>query len=419
MKNPKNKKWISTECIKSLPKTDLHVHLDGSLRIPTLIELAREADVPLPAYSEEGLKETVFKNTYKNLPEYLTGFSYTAAVLQTPESLERVSYELAVDSFEDGVYYIEVRLAPQRHMHHKQSMDDVLKAVNKGLERASKEINSSKKIQEGSIPPFNFGIIACAMRKFEASYSDYFEQVIKLHPNLPVKQRYKIAAFDLVRGVVRLRDTEGLAIVGFDLAGEEAGYPAAEYAEAYALAHKAFLKKTVHAGEAYGPPSIFQAITECYADRIGHGTNLFRADMVDLPSKKECEQYVKALWQYIAERRITIEVCLTSNMQTIPHLKKVSSHPFAQMFENRLSTTFCTDNRLISNTTVSQEIELALDNFEISPKRLRDIIIYGFKRSFVGMSYPEKRAYVRKIIDYYDLVQKRFNLLPSDDPTIA
>jgi len=299
-------------------------------------------------------------------------------------------------------------------------MDDVLHAVNAGLDRAKKEINSGKDIVSGKMPHFDYGIIVCAMRKFEESYSNYFHRVITLNPNIPVLERYKIAASDLVRGAIRLRDEGGLPLVAFDLAGEEAGYPAADYAEAYDLAHKAFMMKTVHAGEAYGPASIFQAITECHADRIGHGTNLFRDDMVDLPTEHERKHYVRALWQYIADRRITLEVCLTSNMQTIPGIKRVENHPVGQMLDNRLSTTFCTDNRLISNTTVTDEIMLALKHFHIAPRRLKDIIIYGFKRSFFAGAYLEKRGYVRKIIDFYDEVQKRFGVESDDDDiTIA
>lgn len=410
---------ITKEFVRALPKTDLHVHLDGSMRIPTLIELAREQDVNLPSETEEGLRKVLFKDAYANLGEYLEGFDYTAAVMQDAQALERIAYEFALDCFADGVLYCEVRLAPQRHMSDKLGMDDVLTSVNAGLDRAKKEINSGKDIVSGKMPHFDYGIIACAMRKFEESYSEYFRQVIELNPNIPILERYKIAASDLVRGVIRLRDEEGLPIVAFDLAGEEAGYPAADYAEAYDLAHKAFMMKTVHAGEAYGPSSIFQAITECHADRVGHGTNLFRDDMVDLPTEHERRHYVRALWQYIADRRITVEVCLTSNMQTIPNLKRVENHPVGLMLDNRISTTFCTDNRLISNTTVTDEVMLAIKHFHIAPRRLRDIIIYGFKRSFFASAYLEKRAYVRRIIDYYDEVQERFGVEKDDEITIA
>lgn len=410
---------ISRECIRALPKTDLHIHLDGSLRISSLIELAKKANLKLPSYTEEGLKELVFKQHYEDLPDYLAGFEFTAGVMTTPEALERASYELAMDCFDDGVLYMEVRMAPQRHMGPHLSMDDVLVAVNAGLDRARREINAHKDIAVGTVPPFEYGIIACAMRKFEASYSEYFGRIMALHPNLPVLQRYQIAAYDLVRGVIRLRNDKGIPIVAFDLAGEEAGYPAADYAEAYALAHRSFLKKTVHAGEAYGPPSIFQAITDCHADRIGHGTNLFRADMVELPTKAERERYVEALSQYIADRRITIEVCLTSNMQTIPGIKRLKDHPFKKMLDARLSTTFCTDNRLISRTTLTDEVAQAVEAFGITPHRLRNIIIYGFKRSFFPGNYLQKRAYVRKVIDYYDDVYARYHVTPSDEPTMA
>jgi adenosine deaminase len=410
---------IDREFVQALPKTDLHVHLDGSMRIPTLIELAKQQDVKLPSDTEEGLRKVLFKDSYADLGEYLEGFSYTAAVMQDGEALERIAYEFALDCFADGVLYCEVRLAPQRHMSEKLGMDDVLKSVNDGFHRAKKEINSSDDIASGKMPHFDYGIIVCAMRKFEESYSDYFRRVIVLNPNIPILERFKIAASDLVRGAIRLRDEGGLPLVAFDLAGEEAGYPAADYADAYDLAHKAFMMKTVHAGEAYGPASIFQAITECHADRIGHGTNLFRDDMVDLPTEQERKHYVRALWQYIADRRITIEVCLTSNMQTIPGIKRVENHPAGLMLDNRLSTTFCTDNRLISNTTVTKEVMLAIKHFHIAPRRLRDIIIYGFKRSFYAGAYLEKRSYVRKIIDFYDEVQRRFEVKNDDEVTLV
>ena len=163
----------------------------------------------------------------------------------------------------------------------------------------------------------------------------------------------------------------------------------------------------MHAGEAYGPESIFQAITNLHADRIGHGYHLFSADRIQDPSIKDREGFVSRLAQYIAERRITIEVCLTSNLQTMPDLGSVGQHNFRRMLDGRLSVTPCTDNRLVSNTTVTQEVSLALRNFDISPRQLRDILVYGFKRSFYPGTYQEKRAYVRQVIDYYDAVARK------------
>jgi adenosine deaminase len=213
-----------------------------------------------------------------------------------------------------------------------------------------------------------------------------------------------MAALELVRAMVSIRDKFGIPIVGFDLAGEEAGYPAEHYKEAAIFAQKNFMHKTIHAGEAYGPPSIFQAVTDLYADRLGHGTYIFDSSTVDLPSKEERERYTSDLAHYVNDRRITIEVCLTSNAQTTPKFRNLARHPFKKMFEERLSTTFCTDNRLVSNTTVTGEIMKAIENFDIPFEKLKNIIIYGFKRSFYPGTYLEKRKYVRQIIDYYDKI---------------
>jgi adenosine deaminase len=171
------------------------------------------------------------------------------------------------------------------------------------------------------------------------------------------------------------------------------------------VAHEAFLGKTVHAGEDYGPESIFQAIGDLHADRIGHGTWLFDASKITSPRIEDRQAYVERLSEFIADKRITIEVCLTSNQQTVPELAAdLRNHPFAEMRRRRLSTTFCTDNRLVSNTTVSHEIARAVDAFGLTTGEVRDILIYGFKRSFFPGSYLEKRTYVRQVIDYANRV---------------
>ncbi|MFH1874258.1 MAG: adenosine deaminase family protein [Pseudomonadota bacterium] len=401
---------INSDFIKTIPKTDLHCHLDGSLRLSTLIELAKEQNIMLPAQTEEELSKLVFKDTYQDLVEYLRGFQYTVAVMQTPEAIERIAYELGLDAYAEGVCYLEVRFAPQLHVNANLDLLAVLTSVHNGLNKAKKEINRQEEIKKGDKPGFEFGIIGCALRMFKKSYSPYYRSLFNLHPDMPDEERFGLASLDLVRALIKARNDCGLAIVGVDLAGAEKGYPAEAHRHAYELAHKHFFKKTVHAGEAYGPASIFQAITDCHTDRIGHGTHLFNYNMVDLPDVNERKKYVQALAQYIADRRITIEICLTSNRQTIPALKEPSAHPFKQMLEARISTTFCTDNRLISRTTISQEVELALKNFEISLSTLKDIIIYGFKRSFHPGNYSEKREYVRQVIDYYEAVEQKFGL---------
>ena len=161
------------------------------------------------------------------------------------------------------------------------------------------------------------------------------------------------ASLEVARAAARLRNEEGLLVVGIDLAGQEKGYPAEDHRKAYQVAHEAFLGKTVHAGEDYGPESIFQAIGDLHADRIGHGTWLFDDDARSRArGSRDRKRYVENLAEYIADKRITIEVCLTSNQQTVPELAAdLRKHPFGEMRRRRLSTTFCTDNRLVSHTT--------------------------------------------------------------------
>lgn len=401
---------INREFIQEIPKTDLHLHLDGSIRIPTLIELAKEYKVPLPSYTEEGLKETVFKERYANLGEYLHGFQYTVAVLQSAEALERCAYELACDNFTEGVRYIEVRFAPQLHCRPGFDLADVLRSVNRGLQKAKDEFNQFPAIAEGKEPRFEYGIIVCAMRKFGRSFSEYYRRFIEIFPHANEEDLYNMASMALAEAVVHIKQEEAIPIVAFDLAGQEDGYPAENHTKAFGHVHKYFLQKTVHAGEAYGPESIFQAITDLHADRIGHCYHLFSVDRIKDARIKDPESYIKSLVQYISDRRITIEVCLTSNLQTMPELNDLSEHAFGKMLDAKLSLSICTDNRTVSNTSVSQEIELACKHFHMPPVRLRNIVIYGFKRSFFPGTYLEKRAYVREVIDYYESIEKKHGI---------
>ena len=400
---------ITNAFIAALPKTDLHVHLDGSLRIPTLIELAREQRVELPSYTEGGLRETIYKERYTCLGDYLKGFKYTVAVMQNAESLERTAAELAEDNQAEGVRYLEVRFAPQLHVRPGLDAVAVIAAVDKGLRFARDAYNRQPDIAAGREPPFEYGIICCALRMFTADFSRYYDTLFAAHPYTRPKDLYAMASADLARAAVLARDSLGLQVVGFDLAGEESGYPAGAHKEAFEYAHKHFLKRTVHAGEAYGPESIFQAITDLHADRIGHGTYLLEADQIRDPEIEDHEHYVDMLGNYIADRRITLEVCLTSNLQTNPNLKFLNDHTFRKLRARRLSTTLCTDNRLMSNTTVTNELALAVKHLGLDRHDLKSIIIYGFKRSFYPGSYLNKRQYVRQIIDHYDAVERKFS----------
>ncbi|MDP6524675.1 MAG: adenosine deaminase family protein [Kiritimatiellia bacterium] len=404
---------VTDEFIKAIPKTDLHLHLDGSLRLSTLIELARAQGVKLPSYEEAGLQESVFKSSYASLKEYLRGFMFTTAVLQDAESIERVACELAEDSIAEGVRYIEVRFAPQLHVRNGVDTKDVIRAVGSGLERAGRAHNNRPEVREGEDLPFVFGIIVCAMRTFNRNMGPYFSKLTSVLPGTTKKELVSIASHEMARLTVAARDQEGLPVVGFDLAGEEAGYPAAYHTRAYQYAHSHFMKKTVHAGEAYGPESIFQAITECHANRIGHGTFLFSTKMIKNRSIKNPEDYIQRLAEYIASQRITMEVCLTSNLQTIPSISTFPEHPLHRMLEHDLSISICTDNRLVSHTTVSQELGLVARHMPVTRRQFRNLVIAGFKGSFFPAPYSEKRTYVRNMTYLYDALAR--DLPPEDE----
>ncbi|MDR0993631.1 MAG: adenosine deaminase family protein [Verrucomicrobiota bacterium] len=399
---------ITHEFLEKIPKTDLHLHLDGSLRVSTLLELGKAAHIELPSETEEGLKELVFKEKYKDLPDYLRGFALTCSVLQTPENLERAAYELAMDNIAENVRYIEVRYAPQLHIRPGFSVEEVVESVNRGLAAAQKEFNAAEAVVQGRDIPFHYGIITCAMRFFTRYSSTYYAQLFDVLPHAPAKEVFSTASLEMARSAAILAHQKGIPVVGFDLAGAEAGFPAIDHKKAYQYAHTHFIKKTVHAGEAYGPESIFQAITECHADRIGHGTFLFAAERIKDPSIKDPDYYVKCLVDYIASRRITMEVCPTSNLQTLPSIPTAAEHPLRKMLEANLSVSICTDNRLVSRTTVTDELKLVCAHLPITPARLRNIILAGFKGSFFPGSYNEKRALVRMVSNRYDALEKEY-----------
>ncbi|MEC7583403.1 MAG: adenosine deaminase family protein [Planctomycetota bacterium] len=399
---------MTRELFHALPKSDLHLHLDGSLRLETLIELARQHKVRLPSTTPEGLQKLVFKRAYKNLPEYLRGFEFTVACLQDAESLERAAYELAIDCREENVFYAEVRFAPQLHVNGSFGVREVLAAVCRGLERAKKEINRSPAARKGEVPQFETGVIVCALRFFLPTFSEHYRAYFEALPSTPATSIYQLASLELARAAVAAVTEDGLPVVGFDLAGQERGFPAKDHQAAYQLAHEHFLGKTVHAGEDYGPESIFQAISDCHADRIGHGTWLFSTRHIRDRSITDKKAFVDKLVRYVADRRITLEVCLTSNQQTLPELRdNLARHPFKRMREARCSVALCTDNRLVSRTTMTNEVQKAAETFRLAPRALKDVLIHGFKRAFYAGPYSDKRDYVRSVLNYMeDLFQR-------------
>jgi adenosine deaminase len=350
------------------------------------------------------MRKLVFKDTYKDLPEYLHGFMYTCAVMTDLDNLTRIAQELVEDNAAEGVRYIEVRFAPQLHVTADIGVRDVVRAVAAGLAAGAKAHNSSKAVKSGEDLPFHYGMILCAMRRFKKGMSPYYADMLRLMEHAPKDEVYGAASLELARAGVELA-SEGLPVVAFDLAGEEAGYPPADHWAAYQYAHNHFIRKTVHAGEAYGPESIWQAITQCHANRIGHGTFLFAHEMIADTKIDDRKKYVEDLANYMASQRIGVEVCVTSNMQTIPSIKTIAHHPIRKMIDYGLSVSLCTDNRLMSNTSVSREMELVVDGAKLTREELKRVTIAGFKGSFFHGSFAEKRRFVDAVSARYDRLE--------------
>ena len=325
MPNPKAEpatSWCTDEFLKAIPKSDLHVHLDGSLRLDTLVELARDAPgVTLPSEDLGVLRRDVFKRDFASLEEYLAPFAYTTGCLQTAANLERVAYEFAIDNFAEGVRYFEVRFAPQLHCSVEPSQGfgivEVLQAVNAGLARARDEANAKLHAglssgQRSGEPEYEYGIIACAMRMFFPGMSRYYDALFALHPHASSTEVTSMASVNLVRASKDARDAHGVPVVAIDVAGAERDYEATVHADAFQLAHSFAFGKTVHAGEGFGPESIWQAVRDLHAERIGHGFHLFSTSA--MTSNKHIAEdgtgqaFVDRLVKYVSDRRITLEV---------------------------------------------------------------------------------------------------------------
>jgi adenosine deaminase len=407
---------MNTEAfLREIPKYDIHVHLDGSLRIPTLIELAREYNVELPTYDEVELRQKVFNGGYEHLPDYLEGFKYTVGVMQTARAVERIAYEFAVDNYSEGVRYFEVRFAPQLHASINPddnfNITEVFQSVDAGLMRATNEFNC-RLIEENREhePKYDYGMIGCAIRGIFPGMSRYYDALFAIHKDTVNGDMVSLASELLVRNIIHCRETYNLKIVAIDIAGAEDGFENKFHRKAYEVAHEYLMNKTVHAGEGFGPESIAQAVKQLHTDRIGHGFHLFNTSLISPDNSCHREEYVKRLVKYVSDRRIAFEVCLTSNLDTMPSLT-IDKHAFKDMLACNVSITLNTDNRLMSNTTTVNELKLAVDTFKLTNKQLKEIVICGFKRSFYHGSYAERRAYVRKIMNFYDVIAAKHGVI--------
>jgi adenosine deaminase len=347
----------SLKFLQRLPKVLLHDHLDGGLRPRTIIELARDQKYKkLPTEDPGELAAWFFRGANKgSLPEYLEGFQHTCGVMQTPEALERVAYEMMEDMYKDGVVYVETRFAPVFHTERGLHWEDVTQAVLQGLERGKRDFG------------VGYGLIICAMRNMNLS-------------------------LELAELAVDHRDR---GVVGFDLAGEEGGYPPKKHVDAFHYIQRENFNITIHAGEGFGKESIWQAIQWCGAHRIGHATRLQEDITVH---NGEIVRFGQ-LAQYVLDKRIPLEMCLSSNIHTgaAPSLKE---HPFGLYYNAKYRVTINTDDRLMSDTTMTKEYQIAADVFKLHVEDLEKITINAMKSAF--SPYNERLYYI------YDVIKKGY-----------
>lgn len=366
--------------IFELPKVDLHTHLGGSLRIATIIELAREQNLELPTSDPDKLRRLISRDRYPSLEEYLKAFPLTESVLQVAPALERAAYEAAVDMAAENVWYCELRFAPMNYTLRGLRPYEVVHAVARGLARAQKET--------GIVA----NLILCALRIYSRNMSPYHKKIGKFFSCFNNKQLAQEVARNTAVLAINARHVDGLKrVVGFDIAGPEQGYHARNFADAFQLITKAGMYNTCHAGEGFGWESIKQALIDCHVDRIGHGTHLLDSEM---------------LLEYCAGmRRVPIEVCLTSNAQTSPKFGDITRHPVRQFRRHNLRVVFCTDNRLMSNTTKTKECHLAWRHHGYTLADLAAAELNGLKSAFM---HSQTRR--RLIPEFIAFVRKRFQL---------
>jgi adenosine deaminase len=333
---------VTDELLRALPKTDLHCHLDGSLRLATVLDLAEQQKVKLPADTPEGLARAIHMGEIcASLEDYLVAFDVTLAVLQTEEALYRAAYELAMDCAAENVRYLEVRYAPVLHTRRGLKPTTILDAVLDGLRHAKRETGIKS------------NVIVCGIRHMD--------------PQTSVRLAELAVAY------------KGKGVVGYDLAGAEEGHPAREHREAVQLILDNNVNVTIHAGEAYGPDSIAQAVHKCGAHRIGHGVRLREnGDLLN----------------YVNDHRIPLEMCPSSNVQT-GSVAGFASHPLKFYFDFGLRVTINTDNRLITDTTVTKELSVAHREMGFTLDDLCTLLVQGFKSAF--LPFREKQDLLKAV----------------------
>ena len=333
---------ISRDLLVRLPKAELHCHLDGSVRPQTLIELAAERDVTLPAHNVAELEEYMIVRNADNLEDYLARFSVTLSVMQDAEALARIAHELVIDAAHEGIRYIEIRYSPVLNTQEGLSLDEAVEAPLRGIASGTFESGTAARL------------IICALRHLEPAVSSELARLAVAYKH---------------RGVV-----------GFDLAGGERNHPASAHIESFAYARAHDLAVTVHAGEGDGADSVRQAVHVCGAKRIGHATRLYEDH---------------SLTQYVNDRRIALEICLTSNVQTRA-VTSYQAHPLRSYFDQGQVVVLNTDNRLMSGVTLTDEYAHAASSLGFTLPELARVARYGFESAFA--TWQERRI----MLDAFD-----------------
>lgn len=335
----RGKDLVAALDFRKLPKVLLHEHLDGGVRPRTVVELAKESGYRgLPTEDPGELASWFHRGAQRgSLPEYLEGFMHTCGVMQSREALERVAYEFLEDMCEDGVVYAEVRFAPLLHTEGGMDQDGVVAAVLEGLRRGEKDFG------------VKWGLIICALRHLDS-------------------------ALEAAELAIRWRDA---GVVGFDLAGGESGFPPKKHIEAFHAIQRANFNITIHAGEAFGLESIWQALQYCGAHRLGHATRL----RDDIQTGEDGRPQLGTLAQYILDHRIPLEMCLYSNLHT-GACTDLAEHPFGLFFKNGFRVCLNTDDRLMSDTTLTKETILAAELFDLNLADLEKLAMNAAKSAF-------------------------------------
>lgn len=326
------------EIIRAAPKVLLHDHLDGGLRPATILELAREIGHPLPAEDAESLERWFTESADSgSLVRYLETFDHTVAVMQRADHISRVARECVEDLAADGVVYAEVRYAPEQHLENGLTLEEVVRAAQTG---------------------FDEGMAATGI-------------VVK---QLLTAMRHQARSREIAELAVRHRDD---GVVGFDIAGAEAGYPPTRHLDAFEYLQRENAHFTIHAGEAFGLPSIWQAIQWCGADRLGHGVRIID----DITVGDDGMVHLGRLAQYVRDKRIPLELCPHSNIQT-GAAASIAEHPIGLLTQQRFRVTVNTDNRLMSGTSMSREMGALVEAFGYGIPDLQWFTVNAMKSAF-------------------------------------